>query len=48
MLRDAVEMFPKTKANFTGNIIIKAEVITGYYAIMLQEVYLLNSEQSLC
>jgi len=41
-------MLPKNKASLTRIVMIKVEVITGYYAIMLQEVYLLNSEGSLC
>jgi len=41
-------MLPKTKASFTGIVVINAEVIRGYYAIMLQEVYLLSSEQTFC
>ena len=48
VLRDAVEMLKKTKASFTGIVTIEAEIITGYYAIMLQDVYLLNIEQPLC
>jgi len=31
-------MLPKTKASFTGIVIIDAEVIRGNYVIMLQEV----------
>ena len=44
ILRHVMEMLPKTEAHFTGFVIIGAEVIRGYYAIMLQEVYLLSSE----
>jgi len=39
-------MLPKTKASFIGIIIIRAEVIIGHYAVVLQEVHLLNSEHS--
>jgi len=38
ILGGVMEMLPKTKASFTGIVIIDAEVIRGNYVIMLQEV----------